>query len=61
MNVNCAAGTDWPRNLESTCSVGSTTVAVQESEESNVVLGGHSPAAAPRTEGNVFTLAVRGF
>ncbi|KAM6041021.1 BTB/POZ domain-containing protein KCTD20 isoform 2-T2 [Theristicus caerulescens] len=51
MNVNCAGGTDWSRNLESSCSVENITVAVHESEESNVVLGGHSPAAVPRTEG----------
>ncbi|XP_032844827.1 BTB/POZ domain-containing protein KCTD20 isoform X3 [Tyto alba] len=51
MNVNCAGGTDWSRNLESSCSVENITVAVHESEESNVVLGGYSPAAVPRTEG----------
>uniref|UniRef100_A0A8D0FA46 BTBD10/KCTD20 BTB/POZ domain-containing protein n=1 Tax=Strix occidentalis caurina TaxID=311401 RepID=A0A8D0FA46_STROC len=45
MNVNCAGGTDWSRSLESSCSVENITVAVHESEESNVVLGGHSPAA----------------
>lgn len=58
MNVNCAGGTDWSRNLESSCSVENLTVTVHESEESNVALGGHSPAAVPRTEGkdNVFTL-----
>ncbi|XP_074706581.1 BTB/POZ domain-containing protein KCTD20 isoform X5 [Strix aluco] len=50
MNVNCAGGTDWSRSLESSCSVENITVAVHESEESNVVLGGHSPAAVPRTE-----------
>ncbi|KFW08068.1 BTB/POZ domain-containing protein KCTD20, partial [Eurypyga helias] len=51
MNVNCAGGTDWSRNPESSCSVENITAAVHESEESNVVLGGHSPAAVPRTEG----------
>ncbi|XP_019330494.1 PREDICTED: BTB/POZ domain-containing protein KCTD20 isoform X4 [Aptenodytes forsteri] len=51
MNVNCAGGTDWSRNLESSCSVENLTVTVHESEESNVALGGHSPAAVPRTEG----------
>ncbi|XP_052671713.1 BTB/POZ domain-containing protein KCTD20 isoform X4 [Harpia harpyja] len=51
MNVNCAGGTDWSRNLDSSRSVENVTVAVHESEESNVVLGGHSPAAVPRTEG----------
>lgn len=58
MNINCAGGTDWSRNLDSNRSVENITVAVHESEESNVVLGGHSPAAVPRTEGkdNVFTL-----
>lgn len=58
MNVNCAGGTDWSRNPESSCPVENITVAVHESQESNAVLGGHSPAAVPRTEGedNVFTL-----
>ena len=58
MNVNCAGGTGWSRSPDSSCSVENTTVAVHESEESNVVLGGHNPAAVPRTEGkdNVFTL-----
>ncbi|NXS58253.1 KCD20 protein, partial [Brachypteracias leptosomus] len=51
MNVNCAAGTDWSRNLDSSCSLENVTVAVHESEESNVVLGGHSPTAVPRPEG----------
>lgn len=55
MNVNCAGGR---RNLESTCSVENGTVAVRETEEGNVVLGGHSPSAGLRNEGedNVFTL-----
>ncbi|KAM6370063.1 BTB/POZ domain-containing protein KCTD20 isoform 1-T1 [Pluvialis apricaria] len=51
MNVNCAGGTGWSRNPESSCPVENITVAVHESQESNVVLGGHSPAAVPRTEG----------
>lgn len=57
MNVNCAGGTDWSRNLESSCSVEDVAAADHESGESNVVLGGHSPSAGPRTEGedNVFT------
>uniref|UniRef100_A0A8C0UG09 Potassium channel tetramerization domain containing 20 n=3 Tax=Paridae TaxID=9153 RepID=A0A8C0UG09_CYACU len=50
MNGNCAGGTEWLRNLESSCPVENRTVAAHESEESSVVLGGHSPAA-PRTEG----------
>lgn len=50
MNGNCAGGTEWLRNLESTCPVENRTVAAHESEESSVVLGGHSPAV-PRTEG----------
>ena len=49
MNGNCAGGTDWLRNLESSCPVEIRTVAAHESEESSV-LGGHSPAV-PRTEG----------
>lgn len=59
MNVNCAAGTDWSRNSESSCSVENVTVGVHGSDGSDV-LGGHSPAAAPRTEGenNVFTLGL---
>ncbi|XP_004934944.1 BTB/POZ domain-containing protein KCTD20 isoform X3 [Gallus gallus] len=48
MNVNCAGGR---RNLESTCSVENGTVAVRETEEGNVVLGGHSPSAGLRNEG----------
>lgn len=50
MNGNCAGGTDWLRNLESSCPVENRTVAAHESEESSVLLGGHSPAV-PRTEG----------
>uniref|UniRef100_A0A8C5U8L2 BTBD10/KCTD20 BTB/POZ domain-containing protein n=1 Tax=Malurus cyaneus samueli TaxID=2593467 RepID=A0A8C5U8L2_9PASS len=50
MNVNCAGGTDWSRNQESSCPVENRTVAAHESEESSVVLGGHSPAV-PRAEG----------
>ncbi|XP_069731879.1 BTB/POZ domain-containing protein KCTD20 isoform X2 [Phaenicophaeus curvirostris] len=50
MNVNCAGGTNWSRNLESKCSVENVTVAVHELEESSMMLGGHSPAGAPRTE-----------
>lgn len=62
MNVNCAGGTDWSRNVESSCSVENKTVAVCESEESNVALGGHSPAAVPWTEGkdNVFIVIFKG-
>uniref|UniRef100_A0A8C9L4D2 BTBD10/KCTD20 BTB/POZ domain-containing protein n=1 Tax=Pavo cristatus TaxID=9049 RepID=A0A8C9L4D2_PAVCR len=48
MNANCAGG---KRNLESTCSVESGTVAARETEEGNVVLGGHSPSAGLRNEG----------
>ncbi|XP_065596559.1 BTB/POZ domain-containing protein KCTD20 isoform X2 [Cyrtonyx montezumae] len=48
MNVNCAGG---KRNLESTCSVENGTVAVHETEEGHVVLGGHSPSAGLRNEG----------
>uniref|UniRef100_A0A8C3LAK1 Potassium channel tetramerization domain containing 20 n=1 Tax=Chrysolophus pictus TaxID=9089 RepID=A0A8C3LAK1_CHRPC len=48
MNINCAGG---KRNLESTCSVENGTVAVHETEEGNVVLGGHSPSAGLRNEG----------
>ncbi|XP_013055811.2 BTB/POZ domain-containing protein KCTD20 isoform X1 [Anser cygnoides] len=51
MNVNCAGGTDWSRSLESSCSVEDVTAADHESGKSNVVLGGHSPSAGPRTEG----------
>ncbi|NXU88375.1 KCD20 protein, partial [Xiphorhynchus elegans] len=51
MNVHCAGGTDWSRSLESSCPVENRAVTSHESEESTVVLGGHSPAAAPRTEG----------
>lgn len=50
MNGNCAGGTDWLRNLDSNCPVENRTVAAQESEESSVVTGGHSPAV-PRSEG----------
>lgn len=50
MNGNCAGGPGWLRNLESSCPVENRTVAAHESEESSVVLGGHSPAV-PRTEG----------
>uniref|UniRef100_A0A674GG49 Potassium channel tetramerization domain containing 20 n=1 Tax=Taeniopygia guttata TaxID=59729 RepID=A0A674GG49_TAEGU len=50
MNGNCAGGTDWLRKLESSCPVENRTVTAHESEESSVVLGGHSPAV-PRTEG----------
>lgn len=50
MNGNCAGGTDWLRKQESSCPVENRTVAAHESEESSVVLGGHSPAV-PRTEG----------
>ncbi|XP_031461876.1 BTB/POZ domain-containing protein KCTD20 isoform X1 [Phasianus colchicus] len=48
MNINCAGG---KRNLESTCSVENGTVAVHETEEGNVMLGGHSPSAGLRNEG----------
>ncbi|XP_010722555.1 BTB/POZ domain-containing protein KCTD20 isoform X3 [Meleagris gallopavo] len=48
MNINCAGG---KRSLESTCSVENGTVAVRETEEGNVVLGGHSPSAGLRNEG----------
>ncbi|XP_042689430.1 BTB/POZ domain-containing protein KCTD20 isoform X1 [Centrocercus urophasianus] len=48
MNINCAGG---KRNLESTCSVENGTVAVRETEEGDVVLGGHSPSAGLRNEG----------
>lgn len=50
MNGNCAGGPGWLRNLESSCPVENRTAAAHESEESSVVLGGHSPAV-PRTEG----------
>lgn len=54
MNINCAGG---KRSLESTCSVENGTVAVRETEEGNVVLGGHSPSAGLRNEGeDIFTL-----
>ncbi|NXP39009.1 KCD20 protein, partial [Leiothrix lutea] len=51
MNGNCAGGTDWLRNLDSSCPVENRTQAAQESEESSVVVGGHSPAVS-RTEGS---------
>ncbi|XP_025967562.1 BTB/POZ domain-containing protein KCTD20 isoform X3 [Dromaius novaehollandiae] len=51
MNINCAGGTGWSRSLESNCSVENIAVAVHESEESDVVLGGHSPSSGPRSEG----------
>ncbi|KAM8795830.1 BTB/POZ domain-containing protein KCTD20 isoform 2-T2 [Eudromia elegans] len=51
MNVNCAAGTGWSRNRDSSCSVENVTVAVHEPEDNTVVLGGHSPSSGPRSEG----------
>uniref|UniRef100_A0A8C6ZB84 Potassium channel tetramerization domain containing 20 n=1 Tax=Nothoprocta perdicaria TaxID=30464 RepID=A0A8C6ZB84_NOTPE len=51
MNVNCAAGTGWSRNRDSSCSVENTTAPGHEPQENNVVLGGHSPSSGPRSEG----------
>uniref|UniRef100_A0A8C2TCM0 Potassium channel tetramerization domain containing 20 n=1 Tax=Coturnix japonica TaxID=93934 RepID=A0A8C2TCM0_COTJA len=48
MNINCAGG---KRNPESACTVENGTVALHETEEGNVVLGGHSPSAGLRNEG----------
>ncbi|NXP72089.1 KCD20 protein, partial [Ramphastos sulfuratus] len=52
MNGTCAAGTDWARSQEASFSLENKAVALPEAEGSNVVLGGHSPAALPRTEGS---------
>ncbi|XP_068015562.1 BTB/POZ domain-containing protein KCTD20 isoform X2 [Melanerpes formicivorus] len=50
MNGTCAAGTDWARSQEATFPLEHLPAAVPEAEDSKVVLGGHSPAALPRTE-----------
>ncbi|NXS01543.1 KCD20 protein, partial [Oxylabes madagascariensis] len=59
MNGNCAGGTDWLRNLESSCPVENRALAAHESEESSMVVGAHNPAA-PRTEGKDNALNLQG-